>query len=160
MTPLSREQRQRWQPSAESSNKQKQALNLRWAVTWLPLLEEPMEAFASSSAVPQSRQEFHLACGTQAEPLSLTVSETSPTTPAAVLHKVRRKHTINFPSAGVTFYCTPVSGPASWWRPAVPPPWTRWMFASGNRNTAMMEILLPRFNLPEYGLCRVYLYGD
>lgn len=65
------------------------------------------------SAVPESRQEFRRACGRQAEPLlSLTESETSPAAAnaAAVLQKVRLKHTINFPIAGVTFYCAAVSG--------------------------------------------------
>lgn len=67
--------------------------------------------FASSSVVPKSGQEFRLACGRQAKPLSRTVSETSPATAAsAVLQKVRLKHTINFPIAGVTFYCATVSG--------------------------------------------------
>lgn len=64
--------------------------------------------FASSSVVPQK---FRLACGRQAEPLSLTVSETSPAkAAAAILQTVRLKHTINFSIAGVTFYCATVSG--------------------------------------------------
>lgn len=79
-------------------------------MTWRPLLAEPTEAFASSSGVPESRQEFHGAHGRQAEPLSLTVSEASPGMAAAVLQKVRRKHTINFLIASVTFYCMAVSG--------------------------------------------------
>lgn len=64
----------------------------------------------SSSVVPESGQEFHRASGRQAEPLSLTESKTLPTTAAAVLQKVRLKHTVNFPMAGVTFYCATVSG--------------------------------------------------
>lgn len=63
------------------------------------------------SAVPESRQEFRRACGRQAEPLlSLTESQTSPANATAVLQKVHLKHTINFPIAGVTFYCAAVSG--------------------------------------------------
>lgn len=41
------------------------------------------------------------------QPLSLTVNETSAT---PVLQKVHLKHTINFPIADVTFYCSMVSG--------------------------------------------------
>lgn len=73
------------------------------------LLSGARGGFASSSVVPESGQESRRACGRQAEP---SVSETSPATAAAaaVLQKVRLKHAINFPIAGVTFYCATVSG--------------------------------------------------
>lgn len=140
-----------------------QTVNARRVETWRPLLAEPAEALPIYQPFRRAGRNSAGRAGGRRSPschLQRVKPRPPPPTPPLSSRKCVWNTLLTFPLLVSLFIAQRFRAWASWWWAAVPPSRAGWMFVSGSRNTAMMEILLPRFNLPEYRLGRVHPYGD